>query len=1287
MLKYQDFVYLHKIIPMRYLITAIILFFSIVKPSFAQSTYTEIPIQVRWFDEIVQNSQNTKTISNASSKIPRFEGMYFPYNDSIPHLFYLSPSPFGKLSGKVVVTIKNTSVASGNNYAEYVGASQKLSSDFEATGYIAIENGKSKLCVSIVPLRRKGGSIEKLLSCNISVSITPVASASSQRLTSRSSQSVLANGNWQMIKVPTTGVFRLSYDDLQAMGFSNPSQVSLWGSQAEMLTKAPTANYPVDLKQIPVYFANGTDNVFNSGDYFIFYVEGPVTWTYNSTTQLFSHQLHDYSDYTYYYLTDSKGTASQVINATNPGVANISTTSFADYAYHEIEDTNLINSGRTWFGEGFDIYSSRDFSFSFPDIDINSPVRVRLRTAARSASASNFKAIANGNTFIVNYHNAVNDASETATVANIIDNTGSFNATTSPLTITVSYSRPTPSSSGWLDFLEVNARRKLNLTSPFLLFRDPNVVGSSNITDFSISGAESSTLMWKINSPNDIEQVSTSFTGGQLHGISSTAVLNDFVAFNVANLEKPTLVGKVENQNLIGTGSANLIIISSPQFLSEAEKLADLHRTRDGLSVLIVEPQQIYNEFSGGKSDVAAIRNYMKYLKELPSTAATELRYLLLFGDGTFKNRNLPPDGPNILTYQSDNSLDPLSSYVSDDYYGLLDNGEVPSTGLLDIGIGRFPAGNSTEAETMVDKVYTYTSATVPGDWQNQITFIADDEENNIFMKDADTIANFVESTYPDYMVEKIYLDAYQQVNSPSGARYPDVTTAINRRVNKGVFIMNYTGHGNEQYLAQERVVSISDIMSWTNSTKLPLFITATCEFSRYDDYHRTSAGEYILENPDGGGVALLSTTRLVYENSNTDLNNNFFHAVFEKNSQGEYDRLGDLVKITKNLTGTGTNKLNFSLLGDPALMLSYPKFSVTPEKLNGKAIALTLQDTVKALSKVIIEGSTNAPSSRTLLDTSASAVTITLFDKEKQVTTLANDNGTPFVYTTRNSMLFQGKASLKNNTFKLEFIVPKDIVYQIGKGKFYFQAKANGQIGSGYYDQVLVGGISSNPLTDNTGPTVNLYLNDENFVDGGITNSKPKLIAVLSDSSGINTTGNGIGHDIIADITGPTAEKITLNDYYTANTDSYQSGRIEYPMEKLAPGDYTLNFKVWDTYNNSSIKTLAFKVVNDEKFTLDHVLNYPNPFTVSTAFYFEHNRPNDNIDVLIQIFTISGKLVKTIEELNIQAGSLRVGPIMWNGKDDFGDNIGRGTYVYRVRVRTASGETTEKFEKLVILK
>jgi len=1287
MLKYQVFVYLHKKIQMKNLLLLAISIIFITKSGFTQSTYTEIPIQVRWFDENIQKTDEGQTFSNINKEIPRFEGIYFPYNDSIPYLFYRTASPFGNLSGQITITINNASSSATNVYTDLFSSSQKILPNFKASGYIAVENGKHILCISILPCSRNGNTISKLLSCNLNVSIAPSTQEAIIRKFTRSTQSVLAEGNWQMIKISSTGVFRLSYEDLQSMGFSNPSQVSLWGAQAGMLPKTPSSDYPTDLKQIPVYFSKGSDNAFNSGDYMVFYVQGPVTWTYNSITQLFTHQLHDYSDYAYYYLTDSKGTATQIANGTNSDVANVTTNTFADYAYHEVEDTNLINSGRMWFGEGFDIYSSRDFSFNFPDIDQTSSIVVRLRTAARSATSSNFKAAVNGNTFLTNYHSAVNTSSETAAEASITDNTESTTATASPLTITITYSRPTPSSSGWLDYIEVNARRKLNLTAPFLLFRDPRIVSSSNVTDFSITGAESSSLFWKIDSPYSIENIPTTFTGSVLHGISNTSTLNDFVAFNIASLTKPEVVGKVENQNLIGDGPANLVIVTAPKFLSEAEKLAELHRTKDGLSVLIVEPQQIYNEFSGGKPDVAAIRNFMKYLKEQSSNASTDLQYLLLFGEGTFKNRNIPPDGINILTYQSDNSLEPLNSYVSDDYYGLLDDGEVPSLGLLDIGIGRLPAENSTNAETMVDKVYTYSSTVTPGDWQNQITYIADDEDNNIFMIDANATAAYVEATYPNYMVEKIYIDAYQQVNSPSGARYPDVTTAINRRVNKGAFIVNYTGHGNEQYLAHERIVSISDIMSWTNSTKLPLFITATCEFSRYDDFNRTSAGEYILQNPNGGGVALLSTTRLVYENSNFTLNYLFFQNVFEKDNNGKNHRLGDLVKITKNLTGNGINKLNFSLLGDPALMLVYPTISVNADELNNKTIALTLQDTVKALSKVTIEGSLSSSSSRQTTDTTASTITITLFDKEKQITTLANDNGTPYVFTTRNSMLFQGKASIKNNLFKLDFIVPKDIAYQVGKGKFYFQTMINGQLGLGNYDQVLVGGISQNATTDNVGPTVNLYLNDENFVDGGITNSQPKLIAAISDSSGINTTGNGIGHDIIADLTGATSEKITLNDYYTANTDSYQSGRIEYPMEKLSPGDYTLNFKVWDTYNNSSTKSLAFKVVNDEKFTLDHVLNYPNPFTESTAFYFEHNRPNDILNVLIQIFSISGKLVKTIEDENIQPGSLRIGPIYWNGKDDFGDNIGRGTYVYKVRVKTASGESTEKYEKLVILK
>ncbi len=1265
---------------MRLTVSILLLIFALTSVNLAQPTSVKLSLQVNWFTDDLHNA-------NKENFLPHFENIYFPTNDPTPHLFYKVRSPFGYIPKSISLHFDETKVVIDQNISNTEALTKTLVSDFVGEAYVSTENGIQYICISVIPFKKGSSGIERLLNAELTLTPSGIKSEA-KRVSTQSfrSNSVLSDGSWKMIKVSTSGVYKLAYEDLIEMGFPDPSKITLWGSQATMLSKIPEATYPVDLKEIPISLSLGSDNKFSSGDQAVFFLQGPVEWKYDNTTGRFSHQIHDYSDYAYYYLTDSKS-ATTTLGNTPALSANTYSTSFTDYAFIEKEDTNLIKSGRGWYGDSFDILSTRNYTFTAQDIQTSTPVWAKMRSVARSTTTSTYSLTHSGTNVLTTTHAGIYNQSETSPASNTAESTGMFTASGPSINLTVNYSRPSPSAAGWLDYLELNFRRNLNISSPYILFRDPAVVGTGNITEFAVSGATSESQIWEISSLWDIKKVETTLTGNTLKGVVNTAELKEYAVFNSSRLEKPTIVGSVDNQNLTGTEPANLVIVSASSYLNQAKRLADLHQNADGLSSIVVTPQQIFNEFSGGKPDVAAIRNFIKHLKEKAIDPETTPRYLLLFGDGAYKNRNASATSPYIITYQSDNSLEVLNSFVSDDFFGLLDNGELPETGLLDIGVGRLPAGNEAEAKTMVDKIDTYINSGVSKDWVNQIAFIGDDEDGNIHMQDANTIATHVENSYPNYVVEKIYFDAYKQISSPSGARYPDVTNAINNRVNKGAFIVNYTGHGNEQYLAHERVLSIADIMSWVNKEKLPLFVTATCEFSRYDDYNRTSAGEYILLNPNGGGVALLSTTRLVYSNPNFTLNYNFFKNVFEKGVDGKNQRLGDLVKAAKNGTGPGVNKLNFSLLGDPALMLNYSQLQVKAETINGKSLTVAFTDTIKALSKVKVEGSVSGTTRSTSMQGNQTNLSILFYDKEKEVTTLSNDNGTPFIYKTRSNILYQGNATIENGKFKSEFIVPKDIAYAIGKGKFYMQATMGNVSGLGNFSDFLVGGISPNAPTDIVGPSIELYLNDESFVDGGISPEQPKLLAIISDSSGINTTGNGIGHDIVAEITGPTTQKIVLNDAYKATPNSYMNGRIEYAINKLDPGDYTLNLKVWDTYNNSGSKKIGFKVVKEEKFALAHLLNYPNPFTENTAFYFEHNRPNDGLDILIQIFSLSGKLVKTIEYTSQPPTSLRVGPIYWDGKDDFGDNIGRGTYVYRIRVRTDSGESIEKYEKLVILR
>jgi hypothetical protein len=664
-------------------------------------------------------------------------------------------------------------------------------------------------------------------------------------------------------------------------------------------------------------------------------------------------------------------------------------------------------------------------------------------------------------------------------------------------------------------------------------------------------------------------------------------------------------------------------------------------------------------------------------------------QYLLLFGDGSYKNKGNTDD--LILTYQTSNSVGEVKSIVTDDYYGLLDNNEGEIYGLLDIGIGRFPVNSQKEAQLMVDKVKNYYSKQNMGRWRKKICFFSDDQngdriEGNTHMSGANALATSIESNYPAFDITKVYLDAFRQVSSSTGDRYPDAKQRVNEIVNSGVLIFNYTGHGGELGLTHEQVLSVNDAISWNNQDKLSLFVTASCEVSRFDEAELVSFGEHILLNEQGGGIALFSTTRLVYANQNDLLNQQFFNFVLEHGTNNKKYTLGDIVRLAKTNIGTSNteNKRKFALLGDPALRLVYPERNVATTKINNQDISQYI-DTISALEKVTIEGRVEDTSGN-LLSGFNGIVYPVVFDKETQITTLKNDGGdTPFNFKTRDNILFKGKASVTNGNFSFQFIVPKDISYNYGFGKISYYADNNTLDLRGNYDSIIIGGSNSNAPADTTGPTIELYLNDKNFVSGSVTDENPVLLAYVSDSNGINTVSQGIGHGISAVLEGSNTLNIDLNSYYESEIDEYQSGKIEYPFHNLKAGNYTLTVKIWDVYNNSAQKSIEFTVKKSSELKLDHVLNYPNPFTTQTSFYFEHNQPNHSMDVLIQIFTISGKLVKTIKK-TISPEGYRVGPIEWDGLDDFGDKIGRGVYIYRLSVR-CNNKTAEKIEKLVILR
>ncbi len=1111
------------------------------------------------------------------------------------------------------------------------------------------------------------------------------------------SGSILSTGKWIKLKITETGIYKITYDELISMGLSNPTQPRIFGNGGNMLPVMNNIPHDTYLTENAIWLEKGIDGVFNEGDYLLFFAEGPVTWNYDISSEMFIHTLHGYDEASYYFITSDAGTGKRIEEEPSPGaISNHDTYQYDQYFYHEIETENLIHSGKQWF-EPISGFSLTQIDFPGSNLVISTTAKTKMRTAARSPSQSNFQISMNGQVFETYSIQEVNMFSYTSNYARARTLNSEFLISGDNLTMGIQVT----SGNGqdalfWLDYIDINVRKHLVYEGHQMQFRDLQSTSEGLITKFHLQNTGDNVTVWDITDKHNIKRVTTTIEGSGMNYTTYTDSLREFIAFDQSGFLSPEIANaSLENQDLTSFENIDMIIISPSDFISEAERLANFHRENDQLRIEVVTPQHIYNEFSSGACDPGAIRNFMKTLYD-KATPENIPKYLLLFGDGSFDNRSTHENNPNFIpTYQSDNSLIYTQSYVTDDFYGLLDDTEGGATGLVDIGIGRIPVNSEEEATIVVDKILNYYDQKSFGEWRNRLCFVGDDEDNNIHMRDANTLCEYIDTAYPSFNIHKIFLDSYVQVSSPSGESYPEVNKAINEDIQNGTLIINYTGHGSERGLAHENILGINDINSWTNKNKLPLFITATCEFSRFDDIERdiygeitrrTSAGELVLLNPEGGGIALLTTTRLVYSSPNFILNRNFYKHVFESDTNGNRLRLGDILRMTKNESGSGINKRNFTLLGDPALVLSYPEYFIVTDSING-TYASDFTDTLKALGQYTISGHITDRSGNILNDLNG-IIMPQVYDKESTIKTLSND-GTPVMeFQVRDKIIYKGKNTIENGKFNFTFPVPKDISFKTGEGKigYYFQTESGETDAQGYYQDFLIGGVSNSAETDNTGPEIQLFMNDNLFVSGGITDPDPVIFALVSDKSGINTLGTGIGHDIVGILDGNYNSPIILNNYYESDLDSYQSGSIRYPLSKLPEGNHSISLKVWDINNNSSVVSIEFRVISSNKPSLQNLINYPNPFRHETNFILEHNLADNELDVDIRIFSLTGEIIKTINERYYSAG-YRLGPIEWDGKDDRGNNLGAGLYIYRISVTSQDGSTSYISGKMIKVK
>ncbi len=1158
--------------------------------------------------------------------------------------------------------------------------------------------GKSYVVVKTLPFRRTAsGKLERINTFQIKLEGEPaLAALKSEIKGSWAAHSVLASGNWYKISVEQTGMHKLTYEQLQEAGLQNPASVRIYGSGAKQLPEAFSQGYIDDLASVPVHMFKGSDGIFGPGDFILFYAQGPVAWSYDMETGFFRHHLHAHARKGYYFLTDSQGPVdTPELLELSEQAPTMEVSSYDYRSYREDETYNLIKSGKTWFGDKFSVNLEEHYPFTLQERVAGEPVQIRVAVAARSGVSSTFSVRANNNLLgSVSVSNT--DLSHyTATYAYQNNQIFSYLPQDDYLTVSLTYNRPDPNSEGWLDAITVNGRSHLRLNGNELAFRDSRSTGAGNITRFSISNVNSETVIWEVTQPGFPVAIPYNINGSVAEFTIETGQLREFIAFDpTGNFPVPVYtgegVGPVENQDLHGFEHPDMVIVTPAPFLEQAERLATFRESEDGLVVAVVLQEQVFNEFSSGTPDVSALRNFMKMFYDRSGGTGPYCRYLLLMGDGSYDNRGSKekPNNPNLLlTYQSDESLSPTRSYVSDDFFGLLDTDETMYNGLLDIGIGRLPVSDEEEARLMVDKIIGYQAPDKQGDWRNQLCFIGDDEDSNIHMRQADELARYVNVHYPDYNINKIYLDAYPQEERATGDRYPDVNRAINNQMNRGALIVNYTGHGGDKGLGHEQIVTFNDIFSWKNKNKLTLFMTATCEFSRYDEYDRsqdqetTSAGEEVLLNPEGGSIALFTTTRLVYSGPNYVLNEKFYEVVFSKDANQQNYRLGDIIIYSKNNAGAGINKRNFTLLGDPSMLLTYPQQRVVTDSIDGRE--LSAGDTISAFQWVTISGHLETREGM-LMENFNGTVYPLVFDKEKRVETLSNDGGPVYKFSTRNNILYSGKTSAKAGRFSFGFYVPKDINYSFGSGKISYYSNDSLVDAHGSCENFTVGGIGSDNAFDSEPPEVELYMNDTFFVSGGITNNNPELLVRVRDNFGINTTGNGIGHDLTAVMDEDRINAIILNEFYQANINSYNSGVIRYPYSNLEPGRHRVTVKIWDIHNNSSVANIDFLVVETEAMLLEQLYNYPNPFFDRTWFNIAHNRPDSNLKLVLTIYNLSGEMVRIIERRIFSAG-YRLEPVEWDGTSEGGSKMGGGVYLYRATITTEEGEVASESGKLII--
>ena len=1081
--------------------------------------------------------------------------------------------------------------------------------------------------------------------------------------------SQLATGIWYKVGVTDCGIHRLAASEVPDLSGQPIDGIALYGLTGGMMSDINNDDTPNDLLPIPIAVNDNNGNgIFDGNDNLLFYAEGPSVWRYDAMLKRYTYQRHSYANANYYYVTSQPATAVRISqsSATPPA---LTTDTYTAVAVHDRDLVNAYGSGRIFVGEKFsNSTTSRSIDILLPSSP-TSDIACRYAFATIDAVPSRLDLSLNGET----------NSNNISYGDNYFKYSHTFPSANSPrLSFSLSYNPQSTQASGYLDFIEVNASAPLQYNGGQQSFHFlPHEADRRAI----IASLASSTQVWDITNPTNPVVLD--------HDVLAIPRLTAacLMAFAASDAYSPVSTERIDNQNLHVLTDIDYVIVAHQDYLTQAERLAQMHRVADMMNVAVVSDVQVFNEFSSGKPDPMAIRSLMRMLWQRGQSAGTQPHYLLLFGKGSYDSRDIEQTGETtVVTYESENSFSETGSYGSDDLFGYLELGEsgLSSNDDIDIGIGRLPARTADEADHLVDKILRYTSSSdrqqpsIRGDWRTFVALIADDADpsspsDSLFAHSAEDLALRIKATQPKINIDRIYADAYTQQSGAIGSYYPDVNNAIKKRLDYGCLLLNYIGHGSMQYIGTERYITFADIASYANHDQLAFFVTSTCTYGKYDKPGGTAGAEAFI-HADGGAVGCISASRPIYhiERFNSELCTLLLNPA---------NSVGDALRMAKNHTSVSPS---ISLLGDPAIHLALPANNVTVTAVNQRAITDdTSCDSVSALSQVTISGVIEDGAGEVINDFDGTLFA-TIFDRETRTHTLANDNpGTEVSFLQQKNILYKGATNVSKGHFEYSFIVPRDISFDYASGKVSHYARSDYDDAAGSYSRLFFGGFDTTASYETFRPSIRLFIGDTNFRNGGITDAEPTIIALLSDSVGINAVGSGLGHDITLTLDNHSA--IVLNDFYEQDINDSRCGQLSYSLSALEPGTHTITLKAWNIYNYSNTATLTFSVSEKGELLTSSLTAFPNPSSGSVAIRADHSATGKIASAVLDIYDHRGRKVFSCTPPSPE-GSYVVGPFLWDFTSSAGTPLPPSIYIARLTITTTDGQQTTLTSKIVKL-